>query len=83
MLDQRLLAIIGSFSDPGSRTKSAKKLAEALSAEDIILFSKDPILQVLLPALGFPQTLPSGTVWKDFLQSCENQQYQSAEVTSP
>lgn len=83
MLDQRLLAIIGTFSDPGQRTKAAKKLAEALGADDLIIFSKDPILEVMLPAPGFPQTLHNGADWRKFIQRCAGEQYQSSDLISP
>jgi signal transduction histidine kinase/ActR/RegA family two-component response regulator len=41
-----------------------------LGAEQLIIFTSDPELGVLLPAPGFPQTLPDGRAWKGFLAAC-------------
>ncbi|MDZ4676369.1 MAG: hypothetical protein SGI74_02575 [Oligoflexia bacterium] len=60
MLDQRLLTFIGSLSDLAERPGAAKKFANALGAVDFLLFTKDSTLNILLPAPGFPQTLPGG-----------------------
>jgi signal transduction histidine kinase len=42
-------------------------LAKHLGAEDLIVFIEDPDLGALLPAPGFPQTLPGGQTWRAFL----------------
>ena len=41
-----------------------------MGAEQLLIFTRDPELNVLLPAPGFPQTLPDGRAWKDFLAGC-------------
>jgi len=39
-------------------------------ADDLIVFVADPALDLLLPAPGFPQTLPRGRQWREFLSAC-------------
>lgn len=83
MIDQRLLGLIGGLSDASLRIRNSKLIAESLGAEDLIIFSRDPILQVYLPLPGFPQTLPEGKRWMDFLQRCEEGALSHGEITSP
>ncbi len=83
MLDQRLLTFIGSLTDFGQRPRATKKLAEALGAEDLILFTQDPSLHILLPAPGFPQTLPEGKKWAAFLKKCSEERQASLDLISP
>jgi PAS domain S-box-containing protein len=78
LVQDRLFTIIGKLSDIGKRGKISKKLANLLGAEKLFIFINDQELNVLLPALGFPQTLPDGKVWNDFLAQCiEKQKYQA------
>lgn len=61
------LECIGEFFSNNNRTQAAKKLAEHLKAEDLIIFIKDPELDVLLPGLGFSQSIPKGKEWRNFI----------------
>jgi signal transduction histidine kinase/ActR/RegA family two-component response regulator len=61
-----LLAIVV----PGRRREAALALAQHVGAEQLIIFTSDPELDVLLPAPGFPQTLPDGRAWRGFLMAC-------------
>ncbi|MBA2406365.1 MAG: PAS domain S-box protein [Bdellovibrionales bacterium] len=83
MVDQRLFTLIGSLSDAGHRMKASKKIAQSMGADDLIIFAKDPVLGILLPAPGFPQTLPNGNEWKKFVQSCTAEAHFSANLKSP
>jgi signal transduction histidine kinase/ActR/RegA family two-component response regulator len=58
------------FIVPSRRREAALALAQHAGAEQLILFTSDPELDVLLPAPGFPQTLPEGRVWRRFLRAC-------------
>nr|MBA2733557.1 response regulator [Acidobacteriota bacterium] len=49
---------------------AARRLAEYLGAEDLLLFIQDPEINILLPAPGFIQTLPSGQLWRSLLEEC-------------
>lgn len=52
------------------RRDAARALARGMGAKDLLLFLRDPDLGVLLPAPGFPQTLPDGHAWREFLDRC-------------
>lgn len=52
------------------RRAAGRALARALGAEDLVLFLRDPELGVLLPAPGFPQSLPHGRSWREFVERC-------------
>ena len=52
------------------RGTSARILAEQVGAERMIVFVPDAETGTLLPAPGFPQTLPKGRVWRDLVQGC-------------
>ncbi len=60
--------LVAALADPARRREAAPALAAFLGAEDLILFSPDPELGSLLPAPGFPQTLPGGLSWQAFLR---------------
>lgn len=64
-----LLQYLGRFTYQENRKETARKLAGLLRSEDLIIFIKDRELNVLLPGLGFLQSLPNGKLWKQFLDS--------------
>lgn len=55
---------------PG-RAVAAGELADCLGAEELLIFLRDPTNGVLLPAPGFPQTLPPGGAWRQLIETCE------------
>jgi signal transduction histidine kinase/ActR/RegA family two-component response regulator len=63
------LAVFADLAAPARRKDAARALATALGAEDLIIFATDPELGILLPAPGFPQTLPGGAAWQALLRS--------------
>lgn len=65
-LQTRLVALASSE----RRREEATGLARLLGAEELLLFIPEPGLDVLLPAPGFPQTLPEGREWRLFLSEC-------------
>jgi len=67
---EETLVLVSNLSNPLRRRDAAAALALHLGADDLIVFVKDPELNVLLPAPGFPQTLPGGRLWRDFLLAC-------------
>ena len=55
--------------EPSTRASRARELAHALGADDLVIFVPDTEVRALLPAPGFPQTLPQGRKWREFLKA--------------
>jgi signal transduction histidine kinase/ActR/RegA family two-component response regulator len=66
----RPTSLISALISPEGRRDNARRLAERLGAEDLIVFIRDPEIGLLLPAPGFIQTLPSGRAWRALLEEC-------------
>src|SRR5262245_34352466 len=56
--------------DRNGRAEAAKTFAAYCGAQDLIVFVSDPELSISIPALGFPQTLPRGPAWRQFVATC-------------
>ena len=63
----QFLSLLAGLTDPSRRNESARALAARAGAEDLLLFVKDDEVDALLPAPGFPQTLPGAASWRQFL----------------
>jgi signal transduction histidine kinase len=70
VLRPRALELIGQLHDERQRRSVARKLAAELGATDLLVFTPDSEIDVLLPAPGFPQTLSPGRAWRAFLAAC-------------
>ena len=77
------LALVAALADPAQRRDVARALAQRLGADDLLLFVTDPEMGVLLPAAGFPQTLPAGRPWRAFLAECVARGRCTAELPFP
>ena len=77
------LALVAELTDPAQRRVAAQRLARHLGAEDLVIFVPDPELDVLLPAPGFPQTLPHGQQWHAFLAICRTAGEHTAALPFP
>ena len=64
------LYLIAALADARGRPAAARRLAEAMGAESLLIFIRDDEVGVLLPAPGFPQTLPNGKAWRSFIAEC-------------
>jgi signal transduction histidine kinase/ActR/RegA family two-component response regulator len=53
-----------------TRVAAAQALARELGAQGVLLYVRDPELEVMLPAAGMPKTLPGGPLWRAFLRRC-------------
>jgi signal transduction histidine kinase len=53
-----------------ARDDAAIALGELLGGERVIIFVSDAEAGALLPAPGFPQTLPGGRAWRRFVEAC-------------
>lgn len=78
-----ILKLIAGLRILENRDRASTQLANYLGAQGLIIFINDPIVKMLLPAPGFPQTLPNGQQWDDFLAKVmDNEEYQQ-EMPSP
>lgn len=64
------LRLVTALAHRDERQASIQALAEFLHADSLIIFIADPDLNLLLPAPGFPQTLPDARTWRHFLDTC-------------
>jgi signal transduction histidine kinase len=76
-----LLQLAASLRLPETRSAAARALAEAVGAEALIVFIRDEEVDALLPAPGFPQTLPDSKAWRAFLTACIEQGHAEATLS--
>jgi signal transduction histidine kinase/CheY-like chemotaxis protein len=62
------------------RKEAASALAHSLGAGELLLFVRDPALDVMLPAPGMPKTVPGGPAWRAFLRRCLHEPRPVGEV---
>lgn len=74
---------IQSLINPDVRAAGAPELAGIAGASHLCVFIRDPELAKFLPAPGFPQRLPKGLAWAQFLASVERTGHAAAELPSP
>ena len=65
------------------RATAARTLAEHVGCQDVLIFVADLNLKKLLPAPGFPQTLPGPLNWQDFLAETVRTGLHQADVSYP
>lgn len=65
------------------RITGAQRLAQRVGATHLCVFLRDPELSLFLPAPGFPQRLPDGFAWQEFLARTECGSEISATLLSP
>ena len=70
MSEAHLLQLVSRLTEEGDRRLAARALARFIGAKDLVLFLPDPQVKALLPAPGFPQTLPNAGEWHAFLRNC-------------
>ena len=78
-----LLALVAALTDPRRRREAARELAQHMGATDLLLFIRDAEIALLLPAPGFPQTLPHGRLWHAFLAETVKAGQWSAQLPFP
>jgi signal transduction histidine kinase/ActR/RegA family two-component response regulator len=66
-----LFGLVGQLAGLNGRAATARALASRAAADDLIIFVRDQELGILLPAAGFPQTLPDARRWRTFLSDLE------------
>ena len=78
-----LLKLIADLTDRDNRFEAAKKLAGHFGCRYLYVFIIDHEIGVLLPAPGFPQTLPDGRAWQSFLNNCPDNGYYAGSLPFP
>lgn len=78
-----LLKLIAGLSDRDDRFEAAKKLAGYFGCSYLLIFIIDQEIGVLLPAPGFPQTLPDGRAWQSFINNCPANGWYSGHLPFP
>ncbi len=67
----------------GERWHIAEDLARCFGGETLLMFVRDPAIDVLVPAPGFPQTVRGGPSWREFLRGLRAPGRQAGEVEMP
>ncbi len=78
-----MLSLVAALTKPANRCAAAKALAAYAGADDLLIFTPDRELGILLPASGFQQTLPGTSAWRAFLKSCLENSFHQAELPFP
>jgi signal transduction histidine kinase len=78
-----VVSMLSRLAVPSSRAEAVRELSQFLGCDDVLLFVPDQAVNLLLPAPGFPQTLPNGLEWQAFVQSCRYREKTSGELISP
>ncbi|HVY25685.1 MAG TPA: ATP-binding protein [Polyangiaceae bacterium] len=65
------------------RADAARRIAAWLGADELVILVRDPKIDALLPAPGFPQTLRGGITWREFLKRAVVPGAHRAEVELP
>lgn len=75
--------LLGQLHNKVNRFQAACRLAEYFGSAYLIVFVQDAEIGQLLPAPGFPQTLPDGTAWNIFLKECVKTGFHSGTLLHP
>ena len=80
-----LLRLATAVADPQSRRQAARELARHFGGSDVLIFLRDEEVNLLLPAPGFPKSLPNGRIWAEFLDRAarEGQLLASLPLSAP
>ncbi|HUR89711.1 MAG TPA: ATP-binding protein [Ramlibacter sp.] len=62
--------LVGALGDETRRQQAASDIAHLAGARELLLFVRDPELQVFVPAPGMPKTLPGAAAWRQMLAGC-------------
>lgn len=79
-MPQPLRPLIDALALEGGRDLAAQALAAAVGASHLLIFVRDPALNVMLPAPGMPKTLVAGPSWRALLVRLANEADMTADV---
>ncbi len=77
------LRLFTALAAPTCRHEAIEELASCLGADHLFIFIEDAELGILLPAPGFPQTLPGRQTWRAFLDHCVREEQHRAKISYP
>lgn len=79
------LQLAGDLARAEGRADAARRLAETLGGESLIVFLRDDEVNSFVAGPGFPQTFPNGRLWREFLRDSAEKGEHRGElaVTSP
>ncbi len=83
MADERVSALLCEMAEPANRVDAASKLARILGAETLIVFVLDEEIGQLLPARGFPQSVPGGEGWRALTEKIRQPGVHAGSVAFP
>src|SRR5688572_16785890 len=75
-----LIRLLAALAAPGDRTDSARRVATALGADDLVMLIPDAETDVYLPSLGLRKTLPGGPEWRGLLATLRHHGIHRAQV---
>ncbi len=67
MADDEALRLTAAMAGGADRYAAAQDLAREMGAAALVILVHDPDIDAFLPAPGFPQTLPGGSGWAEFV----------------
>jgi signal transduction histidine kinase len=78
-----ILKLIAGLSESSNRMHAASKLASFFGGRSLMIFIRDPEINILLPAPGFQQTIPDGKEWYSFLNKTVTQEFYTGTLPFP
>jgi signal transduction histidine kinase len=72
---------VGRLAAPASRASEAARIAGEIGVEAFLVLLHDDLIGALIPAPGFPPTLPGGSAWRAFLRG--QQSFGEMEIQLP
>jgi signal transduction histidine kinase/CheY-like chemotaxis protein len=64
------IELVVALSVPLQRAKAAQQLAAHLGVRHLLVYVRDPVVESMIPAPGFPQTVRGGPAWRALLARC-------------
>lgn len=80
---EEILELLARLTRPAERADAISLLTRVLGCEETLILIRDPNAGELIPAPGFPQTLPNARAWRDALERGPVPGTWRAEVCSP
>lgn len=68
MSEEGILGFAAKVADRSQRLAATGELSTHLGAVALLILVEDSTVEAFVPAPGFPQSLPGGAVWREFLQ---------------